>query len=314
MTGYTAQHPRPDHFILHLSDTHFVAGGDPLYGTVDAEGKLRELFAELEASGSRPEAIVFTGDLADRGEADAYAKLRAIVEPAARRLGAEVIWVMGNHDDRGQFRDSLLDEHPSTNPVDRVYDVNGLRIIALDSTVPGHHYGEVTDAQLAWLSEVLSTPAPHGSILAMHHPPVPSVLDLAVTVELRTQRELAAVIRDSDIRSIIAGHLHYSTTATFAGIPVSVASATCYTQDLNVPVGGTRGRNGAQAFNLIHVFDDTVLHSVVPIGEYAAVAYVSPDETAAILAKNGITIAPAVNPHVVTSDSNPPTRELAVVG
>jgi len=221
---------------------------------------------------------------------------------------------MGNHDDRGQFRDSLLDEHPSTSPVDRVYDVNGLRIISLDSTVPGHHYGEVTDAQLAWLSDVLSTPAPHGSILAMHHPPVPSVLDLAVTVELRTQRELAAVIRDSDIRSIIGGHLHYSTTATFAGIPVSVASATCYTQDLNVPVGGTRGRNGAQAFNLIHVYDDTVLHSVVPIGEYAVVAYVSPEETAAILAKNGITIAPAVNPHVVATPHQPPTRELTVVG
>jgi Icc protein len=316
MTGYTAQHARPDHFILHLSDTHFVAGDGPLYGAVDAEGKLRELFAELEASGSRPEAIVFTGDLADKGETDAYAKLRAIVDPAARRLGAEVIWVMGNHDDRGRFRDSLLDEHPSTSPIDRVYDVNGLRVIALDSTVPGHHYGEVTDDQLAWLADVLATPAPHGSILALHHPPVPSVLDLAVTVELRTQKELAAVVRGSDIRSIIAGHLHYSTTATFAGVPVSVASATCYTQDLNVPVGGTRGRNGAQAFNLIHVYDETVMHSVVPIGEYATVAYVTAEETAAILAKSGITIPPAVNPHVpaLVEDRHPPTRELAVVG
>src|SRR5690554_5628977 len=312
MTGYAAQYPRPDHFLLHLSDTHFLAGDEGLYGSIDTEQKLRALFGELEASGSRPEAIVFTGDLADKGEADAYLKLRAIVEPAARRLGAEVIWVMGNHDDRGTFRDLLLDEAPSTSPIDRVYDVNGLRVISLDSTVPGHHYGEVTDAQLAWLSEVLSTPAPHGSILAMHHPPVPSVLDLAVTVELRGQKELAAVIRDSDIRSIIGGHLHYSTTATFAGIPVSVASATCYTQDLNVPVGGTRGRNGAQSFNLIHVYDETVLHSVVPIGEYAAVAYVSPEETAAILAKNGITIAPAVNPHVVAVDQD--ARQLAVVG
>lgn len=316
MTGYTAQYPRPDHFVLHFSDTHLLAGDAELYGSVDSEGTLRTLFGELEASGSRPEAIIFTGDLADKGETDAYAKLRGIVEPAARRLGAEVIWVMGNHDDRGSFRDALLDEHPSVGPVDRVYDVNGLRIIALDSSVPGHHHGEVTDAQLAWLSEVLSTPAPHGSILAMHHPPVPCVLDLAVTVELRRQRELAAVLRGSDIRSIIAGHLHYSTTATFAGIPVSVASATCYTQDLNVPVGGTRGRDGAQAFNLVHVYDDTVLHSVVPIGTYSTVAYVTAEETAAILAKSGITIAPPVNPHVAAfaDERHPPTRELAVVG
>lgn len=315
MTGYTAQYPRPDHFILHLSDTHFVAGGGQLYGAVDSEGRLRELFEELEASGSRPEAIVFTGDLADKGEADAYATLRGIVEPAAARLGAQVVWVMGNHDDRCTFRGSLLGESPTTDAVDRVYDINGLRIIALDSTVPGHHHGDVTDDQLAWLADVLSTPAPHGTILAMHHPPVPCVLDLAVTVELRRQKELAAIIRGSDIRSIIAGHLHYSTTATFAGIPVSVASATCYTQDLNVPVGGTRGRDGAQAFNLVHVYDDTVLHSVVPIGTYSTVSYVTADETAAILAKNGITIPPAVNPHVVPVHDNPhpPTRELATV-
>ena len=120
--------------------------------------------------------------------------------------------------------------------------------------MPGHHHGEVAPAQLDWLAEELSIPAPHGTILAMHHPPVPSVLDLAVSVELRDQSGLAEVVEGSDIRSIIAGHLHYSSTATFAGIPVSVASASCYTQDLNVPVGGTRGRDGARAFNLVHVY------------------------------------------------------------
>ncbi|MEO7146659.1 MAG: phosphodiesterase [Terrimesophilobacter sp.] len=316
MTGYTAQYPRPDHFILHLSDTHFLAGEDPLYGLVDSESRLRQLFDELEASGSRPEAIVFTGDLADNGEPDAYAKLRAIVEPAAHRLGAQVIWVMGNHDDRRAFRGSLLGEAPAGTPIDRVDDINGLRIITLDSTVPGHHYGDVSDAQLVWLGSVLSTPAPHGTILAMHHPPIPCVLDLAVTVELRRQKHLAAVIRGSDIRSIIAGHLHYSATAMFAGIPVSVASATCYTQDLNVPLGGTRGRDGAQAFNLIHVYDDTVLHSVVPVGGYATVAYVTPEETAAILTRKGITIAPAKNPRLIApsaSEGQAHARELTTV-
>lgn len=312
MSGYTAQHPRPDHFILHLSDTHLLAGDGPLYGSVDSEGRLRQLFDELEASGARPEAIVFTGDLADKGEAGAYTKLRAIIEPAAMRLGAEVIWVMGNHDDRGTFRRELLGQLPTSNPVDRVYDVNGLRIIALDSTVPGFHHGEVADTQLDWLAEELSVAAPHGTIIAMHHPPVPTVLDLSVLVELREQSEFAEVIRGSDVRSIIAGHLHYSTTATFAGVPVSVASATCYTQDLNVPVGGSRGRDGAQAFNLIHVYDDTVMHSVVPIGDFPVVStWVTADATAAILAEQGITIRPAVNPHVPAEP--PMTMPLQVI-
>jgi len=292
MSLRTAEYPRPDHFILHLSDTHFVTEGN-LYGAVDSEKLLRQLFDELEASGSRPEAIVFTGDLADVGDAAAYAKLREIVEPAAERLGARVVWVMGNHDNRERFREQLLDLAPSAAPIDRVHWVNGLRIIALDSTVPGHHYGAVSGDQLDWLAEELSSPAPHGTILAMHHPPIPSVLDLAVMVELRDQPGLAEVIQGSDVRSIIAGHLHYSSTATFAGVPVSVASATCYTQDLNVPVGGTRARNGAQGFNLVHVYENTVLHSVVPLGSYAQVSYVSAEETATILRREGVRIAPS---------------------
>jgi 3',5'-cyclic-AMP phosphodiesterase len=295
-----AEHPRPDHFLLHLSDTHLL-GGDrhlpsgQLYGRVDSETHLRELFDELEASAGRPEAIIFTGDLADKGEPDAYEKLRSIVEPAAARLGAEVIWVMGNHDERASFRRHLFGEVPTTNPIDRVYDVGGLRIITLDSTVPGSHWGVVTPSQLDWLAEELSVNAPHGTILAMHHPPLPSVLDLATLVELREQSALAEVLEGSDVRSILAGHLHYSSTGVFAGIPVSVASATCYTQDLNVPVGGTRGRDGARAFNLVHVYSSTVMHSVVPIGQYAALDYVDAAETQRRLAESGVVIADAVS-------------------
>ncbi len=295
----TAEYPRPDHFLLHISDTHLLAGGGLLYDRVSSEQHLRTLFDEFEASGARPEAIVFTGDLADRGEADAYERIRRIVDPVAARLGAQAIWVMGNHDDRAAFRRGLLDDRMGgSRPVDRVDDVNGLRVITLDSTVPGHHHGEVAPAQLDWLAEELSIPAPHGTILAMHHPPVPSVLDLAVSVELRDQAGLAEVVAGSDIRSIIAGHLHYSSTATFAGVPVSVASASCYTQDLNVPVGGTRGRDGARAFNLVHVYPTTVLHSVVPLGAFPALDWIDADESARRLDASGIRIADAATPPV----------------
>jgi 3',5'-cyclic AMP phosphodiesterase CpdA len=232
---------------------------------------------------------------------------------------------MGNHDDRGNFREGLLGQHPLTTPIDRVYDVNGLRIIALDSSVPGHHHGLVTDAQLDWLAEELAFPAPHGTIIAMHHPPVPSVQDLAILVELRNQDALAEVIRGSDVRSIIAGHLHYSTTSTFAGVPVSVASATCYTQDLNVAadaagVRGTKPRDAAQAYNLVHVYEETVLHSVVPIGKSDALKFTSAEQTTRLLADHAVTIRASTTVPAVPEESlavpelsDPPTRELSIV-
>lgn len=287
----SAEHPRPNHFLLHISDTHLLAGGRSLYDRVPSEEHLRRLFDEFETSGARPDAIVFTGDLADRGEPDAYRRLRDIVDPVADDLGAKVVWVMGNHDERRAFRTELLDEPASDAPVDAVIDLDGLRVVTLDTTVPGHHHGEVSAEQLAWLQGVLATPATHGTILAMHHPPMPSVLDLAASVELREQSALAATLVGTDVRSILAGHLHYSSTASVAGIPVSVASATCYTQDLNVPVGGTRGRDGARAFNLVHVYPSTVVHSVVPLGEFAALDWIDADESARRLEAAGVQLA-----------------------
>lgn len=286
-----AEHPRPDYVLLHISDTHLVGGDGSLYGNVDADGRLGELLGQLNSSGVRPDAIVFTGDLADKGEPAAYRKLRDLVEPFAADLGAELIWVMGNHDNRAELRRLLLDEVPSMTPLDHVRMVDGLRIITLDTSVPGHHHGEIRASQLDWLAGELATPAPDGTILALHHPPIPSVLDMAVTVELRDQAPLGRVLKGSDVRAILAGHLHYSTNATFVGIPVSVASATCYTQDLTVAVGGTRGRDGAQACNLVHVYPETVVHSVIPLGGGNTVGtFVSPDQAQRNIAEAGIFI------------------------
>lgn len=261
-----AEYPAPERVLVHLSDTHLRAAGSRLYDEIDSAERLAGVLDTIESSGLRPDAVVITGDLADYGEPDAYRQLRSLVGPFAARLGTRIIWVMGNHDDRPAFRRALLGEEAGDfAPVDRVDELDGLRLVTLDTTVPGRHHGELGDAQLDWLRDVLATPAPLGTILAMHHPPVPSVLPLAATVELRDQPRLADVLRGSDVRSIIAGHLHYSTFAMFAGIPVSVASATCYTQDLTVPVGGTRPQDGAQGYNLVHVYDETVVHSVVAV-------------------------------------------------
>ncbi|MBA8815775.1 3',5'-cyclic AMP phosphodiesterase CpdA [Microbacterium halimionae] len=286
----TAEYAAPERVLLHISDTHLRAPGPQLFGSLDGAAQLTKALNAITASGAAPDAVVFTGDLVDLGEVDAYRALRELVEPWAAGLGAPVLWVMGNHDDRRAFRNVLLDTDAAdpNATIDRVDELDGLRVITLDTSIPGEHYGELSDAQLEWLAAELSTPAPLGTILAMHHPPVPAVLPLAASVELRDQRRLAAVIRGSDVRSIIAGHLHYSTFATFAGIPVSVASSTCYAQDLTVPTGGTRPQDGSQAFNLVHVYDDTVVHSVVPVDVPVPLEYIDAAEAERRLADAGV--------------------------
>ncbi|MFS0912412.1 metallophosphoesterase [Microbacterium sp. 179-I 3D2 NHS] len=259
------RHPSASHVLIHVSDPHFLADGAALAGRFDVEANFDRTLGAIRAVHPHPSAIVVTGDLADLGEPDAYRRLRAAVEPVAAELAAPVVWVAGNHDERPALRRDLLGLAATEEPVTGVWDLDGLRIVALDTSVPGWHHGDLDDAQLEWLADVLAEPAPHGTLLAMHHPPLPSHVPLFDILELRHQDELAEVVRRTDVRGILAGHLHYSSHGSFAGVPVSVASATCYTMNVARPAADVNGMDAAQAFQLVHVYPETITHTVVPV-------------------------------------------------
>jgi len=284
------EHPRPSHTFVHISDTHLPGERSPLYGSgADADANLAEMLDRLVASGLRPDALLFTGDLTDRGDAAAYQRLRELVAPAAEALGCEVVWAAGNHDDRRAMRSELGLAGAGDEPIVEVRWFGGMRVIVVDSTVPGAHWGEVPSSQLDRLEGELSTTAPQGTLLLIHHPPLPTVLDLAVTVELRDQDALAAVLRGSDVRGILSGHVHHPSFGTFAGIPVAVASSSAYGQDLAQPVGATRGQDAAQGYNLVHVYADTIVHSAVSLERGADVGEpVAADEAGRRIAGVGI--------------------------
>lgn len=282
MAEQLGRYPAARRVIAHVSDTHLLHGGAPLGGVADTVGALEQTVAQLARLGDRLDAVVVTGDVADLGEPDAYRIARATLEPLAQSTGARLVWVMGNHDERPAFRTALLDEAPSDSPVHGVIDLGGLRVVALDTTVAGFHHGGVDDETLAWLDDVLTEPAPEGTILAMHHAPISTPLALMDLLELRGQDDLADVVHGRDVRLILGGHLHYPTSGTFAGIPVSVAGATAYTMDLSAPPRELLGVDGGRSLTLVHLGEDSVVTSVVPIGPFPVVTSFGEDFLAEI--------------------------------
>lgn len=262
------RYPAARHVIAHLSDTHFLAGGAPLGGLADTVAHLERAVTQLRRLAGSLTAIVVTGDVADLGEPDAYRRIRGILEPLADETGARLVWVMGNHDERVPFTEILLGERGDGAPVNRAIDLEGLRLVTLDTSVPGYHHGILEPATLAWLDEVLAEPAPCGTVLAMHHAPIATPLALMDILELRGQDELADIVRGRDVRAILGGHLHYPTQGSFAGIPVFVAGALAYTMDLSAPPRELVGIDGGHSVSLVHLFDEDVVTSVVPVGEF----------------------------------------------
>jgi len=251
---------QPTHAIAHLTDLHLRPAAGLIDGVVDADAQLRRALAVLTSWDHRVDAWFFGGDLVDSGDAASYVRLRGLVEPAAERAGVRVIWGHGNHDDPDAFARELL----TGGPLNQAVDLRGLRFIALDSCVPGEPYGLVSDASLAWLAGQLAEPAASGTILALHHPPVPAVQDAAALWDLRNPDALASVIAGSDVRLIVGGHFHQTSFTTLAGVPVAAASSVVYAQDLTA--GRTlRGQDAAQGFNLIQVHPGQVVVTAVPL-------------------------------------------------
>ena len=146
--------------IAQISDLHLKAGGKPSYGVVDTLAALRRAVEHLNASQPRTDVVVISGDLVDFGQPEEYAVLR----PELDRLHMPYYLVPGNHDDRGHllaaFADHAYLPQLAEAPLDWVVDSHPLRLIGLDTTIPGSHGGQLQDSQLRWLCLLYTSPSP----------------------------------------------------------------------------------------------------------------------------------------------------------
>lgn len=254
---------RPRYTIVQVSDAHVPADGF-LFDRVDACARVQSSLDMIAAAGCSPDVLVLSGDVANQGEAEAYIRLRPILDSALRRFGAELLVAPGNHDDVAFLRAHLLGREPGARPLDEVVRVGGLRLIGIDSSVPGEVHGELDDAQLEALADELAEPSADGTVLVVHHPPIWSTTPMSELVALREPQRLAAVIRGSDVRLILSGHTHRVSAGTFAGVPVWVSPATGSHADV-LAREGLRGHAGGGVTRVDILDDGEIVATLVPL-------------------------------------------------
>jgi 3',5'-cyclic AMP phosphodiesterase CpdA len=260
--------PAPTHVIAHLSDPHLL--GSPtgrLAGRIDTAEQLRRALARVESSGEAIDALVISGDLADRGEPAAYTLLLEIVTPVVERLGCELVLTGGNHDERAPLAQVLFDVDDDA-PQDRVTVVRGLRIITLDSAVPGYHHGGLSDAQYAWLTSELTAPAEHGTVLVIHHAPITYRSPVMQLLDFDDVDRLREALVGTDVRAVLSGHLHVTSFGMLGHVPVIVAGGVSYVDDVGAPRALLMGVDGPQSWNLVEIHTDEVVATVVPVNEH----------------------------------------------
>lgn len=213
-----------ERFLLaQVTDMHIKAGGKLSYRVVDTEASLARCVRHILSLPQRPDAVLFTGDLTDFGRPEEYANLARLVAP----LTMPVYLMAGNHDEPGAMRAAFPAHaylHQRGGKLDYVIDEFPVRIVALDSTIPHESPGFLTPEQLAWLDETLSGAPSKPAIVALHHPPFWTGIGHMDVQPLTNPRDLAAVIRKHpQVERVIAGHLHRSIVARFAGTVASTS-------------------------------------------------------------------------------------------
>jgi 3',5'-cyclic AMP phosphodiesterase CpdA len=244
--------------LLHLSDTHVSRSGPDEDG-VDGLGALRGLLHDVRHVPDL-DLVVVSGDVSDDGSAEGCAAVRDLVGQFAAERGIPHVYCTGNHDRREGFTAALGHGHlgPDGAPIGWAADLDGviaavssaagLRVITLDSLVPGETYGVLGRDQLDWLAAELSTPAPAGSIVVLHHPPVwTDAVPYMRSVVLQEPGALGNVVADSDAQAVLCGHLHHQLTAQLGAKPVWVTPGVVTRIDLTAPSTLARGVLGAGA-------------------------------------------------------------------
>lgn len=211
--------------LAQISDLHVRPAGQRYKDAVDSNHMLAEAVAHLNRLDPRPELVLVTGDLVDEGLDAEYEALR----PLLAALGPPFLLMPGNHDDRETLA-RHFPEHaylPPLGPKHYVFDRPPLRIVALDTTVPGDHHGEVDEDGLAWLETALQGARGAPTVVLMHHPPFACGIPYLDKYMCRDPGRLEKVIGSfPNVERVLCGHVHRPILRRWAGTVLATCPST----------------------------------------------------------------------------------------
>ena len=225
--------------IAQLSDPHIGAPAAGKPHGLTPETTLERTVARVMALQSRPDAVVVSGDLVDKGVAAEYALLRTLLAP----LPMPVYLMTGNHDERAALRAAFADHGYLASSgafVQYGIDAGAWRLLMLDSLEPGRASGHLCAARLAWLADELDRATDRPVVVFVHHCPLVTGAAHIDRSRLLDDDALAAVLkRHPRVERVICGHIHRALHAAWANTVVASCPSTFYQFDVHL---GDHGR------------------------------------------------------------------------
>lgn len=178
----------------------------------------------LSAMDPRPDLLLCTGDLTDRGDEASYERLREALSP----LPFPWFLAVGNHDLRGPLLKVFPEVKTTRGFVQYAIEGHPVRILVLDTLEEHRHAGAFGPERGRWLEARLKEQPDKPTLIALHHPPVVTGIDwMTLTPQERWPARLAEIVgRHKNIVALICGHMHRPIMAPFAGTTLRACPST----------------------------------------------------------------------------------------
>ena len=212
--------------IAQISDVHIRDHLGMFGELVDTSKTLEKAIKLLNALDPQPDVVLATGDLTDDGTKEQYSQFLEIIAP----LNAPLLPLPGNHDDYSEFinafSSTLPDEIPK-NHCSYVIDNFPVRLIALDTSLPGQHDALFSEDHELWLSQVLAQEKDKPTLIFTHFPPFETGINFMDISGLKSADRLEKIIRNNpQVKLVVAGHVHRPIQTSFASTMISVCPST----------------------------------------------------------------------------------------
>lgn len=213
--------------IAQITDPHIMAPGRLLMDIVDTAAALERAVAAVNRLNPPPDITVLTGDLVENGEPEEYDHLRSLLAPLRMPVSA----IPGNHDAREPMREAFIGDGylPRQGFLNYAIEDYALRIVALDTLVPGEGGGLLCSERLRWVDNVLGQAPDRPTLVLMHHPPFMTGIARMDRAGLNGTAAFAEIIRrHPQVERIACGHLHRAIECRFAGTTAGTAPSTAH--------------------------------------------------------------------------------------
>jgi len=222
--------------LCQISDLHVVADRKRAYRVVDTAACLERCVRRIAGLDPAPDLVVATGDLVDSASPAAYGLLRELLA----QLPVPVYLMPGNHDERESLRAAFPDHRYLQGRgefVQYAIDEYPVRLLAVDTVIPGQDGGILCPQRLHWLEQTLAqSDAP--TVIALHHPPFPTGIGFMDGIGLGDPSLLARIVRRfPQVQRLVCGHVHRPIQALFAGTLASSCPSSAHQVTLDLREG-----------------------------------------------------------------------------